>query len=188
MLTGPLRRKPNHGHAGNYCRGVTVISVPLLVLITEQLARLNAAVQYYGSVNTVHLNKISAEDPSQKIIPKMRVLPRNVLSTLVFLCLSQYLAKTTVFSVTLSHCNTWRALRLVGIDKAHLYTIHGHLFCNSIHSLRDTFFARIFVARTEYTPLFLAMTAMMTTSLLRSFSELTKVDRLRLQHHLRSSP
>ena len=68
-----------------------------------------------------------------------------------------------------------------------MYAMHGCLFRDSICFLRDVFFAAIFVAGAAYTPLFLAMTATMPTTLLGPFSDLRKVDWTRPQHQLWSS-
>ena len=85
--------------------GVTIVIVPLLALTANQLTRLNAAVQRYGAVSAVHLDETSIEDPKEKIIPKMDALSRDSLSTLIFLSLPQYLARTKEFHDALLCCN-----------------------------------------------------------------------------------
>ena len=54
---------------------VTIVVVPLLAPPADQLARLNAAVQRYGAVSAIHLDKISSKDLNKKLIPKMGALP-----------------------------------------------------------------------------------------------------------------
>ena len=118
-------------------RGVTIVVVPLLALTADQLARLNAAVQRYGAVSAIHLNETSSEDLNKKLIPKMDALPYDSSSTLLFLCLPQYLTRTTEFRNVLLRCHAWRTLRLVAIDESHLYAMHGRSFRDSICFLRN---------------------------------------------------
>ena len=70
---------------------------------------------------------------------------------------------------------TKETVRLVAIDKAHMYAHHGRSFRESLRVLTDIFFVVVFCVG-EWYPLFLAMMATMTINLLPSFSQLTNVD------------
>ena len=67
----------------------------------------------------------------------MEAFPYDSSSTLMFLCSPQYLARTTEFRDALLRCHARRTLRLVAIEKAHLYAMHGRSFRDSIRFVRD---------------------------------------------------
>lgn len=79
-------------------------------------------------------------------------------------------------------------LRLVAIDEVHLYALHGLTFWESIHVLSDVFFKHLFGSASKNSPLFQAMTAMMTAHPMKQFSRLTHVDWASPKHQHWSSP
>ena len=85
-------------------------------------------------------------------------------------------------------CNKRGMLRLVAIDEAHLFAMHGRSFRESICVLAEVFFHPLFATDAVTRPLFLAMTAMMTARLLSDFSKLTHVDWSLERHQLWSTP
>ena len=88
----------------------------------------------------------------------------------------QYLAGDALFRNALVQCQARRTLRLVAIDEVHLYTQHGRTFRECIRYLRDVFFRVVFDVSKTYHPLFLAMTATFTKSMVEYFSNLTNVE------------
>ena len=66
--------------------GITLELVPLLTLTANQLAPLSKAIQKYGVVSPVHMDKISAKDLNEKIIPMMDTLRYDSSSLLVYSC------------------------------------------------------------------------------------------------------
>ena len=167
--------------------GITLIIIPLLALTANQLSRLHAAVQRYGDVVAVHLDETGRDDLINNVIPKMVGLSYQSSESLVLLCSPQYLAETKEFRDALLVCNARRTLRLVAVDEAHVYAMHGRSFRASIRALGECFFSVVFAAGAAYTPLFLAMTATMPLVLLEVFSRLTHVNWMLAAHQLWSS-
>jgi superfamily II DNA or RNA helicase len=164
--------------------GITLVLVPLLALTASQLSKLNAAVQRYGTINCVHLDETSPSDLAERVLPKMERIGYDSSESLVLLCSPQYVASTPTFLSALLRCLEKKTLRLIALDEAHLFTMHGATFRHSIRFLRDEFFAIVYALGREYYPLLLAMTATMPESLLRPFSSLTHVNFCDPRHHL----
>ena len=156
--------------------GISVVIVPLLALTANQLARLNRAVSKYGAVTAIHLDETSKDDLLHRVIPKMDSLPSNTSSTLILLCSPQALATDKDLLAAVLRAYQRKILRLVAIDEAHLYAMHGRSFRESIRVLQHVFFGVLFAESATWSPLFLAMTATMPATLLASFSTLTNVD------------
>ena len=94
--------------------GVTLVVVPLLALTANRLARLNLADQRYAAITALHLGETLGDNLHNMVIPKMDGLSYHSLSSLLLLCLPQYLAETKK-SVTPCcdatcgvHCGSWR--------------------------------------------------------------------------------
>ena len=66
--------------------------------------------------------------------------------------------------------------------------MNGRSFRESIRVLRDVFFAVVFNAGHDYSPLLLLMTATMPSTLLRSLLNLTNVNWTKPYHQLWSTP
>ena len=77
---------------------------------------------------------------------------------------------------------------LVVINEAHIYSMHGQSFCDSIRVVPTALFYSLFDPSADYTPLFLAMMATLTDRLLTAFSALTHFDWSLLRHQLWSRP
>ena len=82
--------------------------------------------------------------------------------------------------------HSWTVMQLVAIDEAHLYAQHGRSFREAMKILTTLFFAVVFKVGIWH-PLFLAMTATMTLSLLPSISQLTNVEWTNNNHLLWSN-
>jgi len=124
-------------------------------------------------VSAFHLNDISKSNVKGKIIEKMKSSEYESSSSMLLLCSPQYITDNVEFRNTLIYCRDCQVLWLIAIDEAHLYVMHGRLFCDSIRQLKRDFFRHISSAGKSYTPLFLAMTATMPLSLLKSLVALT---------------
>ena len=168
--------------------GVTLVIVPLLSLTANQMARISRASSRRMSINAIHLDETSWEDVESKVIPKMESIQPDTSSSLFLLCSPQYIAANKKFCDAFLACNERGLLRLVAIDEAHLFSMHGRSFRESIRVLAEVFFRPLFGADRSSEPLFLAMTATMTARLLADFSPLTYVNWALERHQLLSTP
>ena len=155
--------------------GIVFVLVPLLSLTANNISNIRRAVQDYGLVEVHHLDETQNDELVQDVIPKMETLGLDSSTTVFLFSYPQYLAENTLFREALLRAHQCKILRLVAIDEAHLHTMHGRTFRDSIRIIRDVFFGVIFAAGIWH-PLFLAMTATMSLSLLEDFSKLTHVD------------
>ena len=168
--------------------GVTIVIVPLLSLTANQMARISRASSKHMSITAIHLDETSWDDVEGKVIPKLESLPPDTSESLFLLCSPQYIATNKIFRDALLACNKRGLLRLVAIDEAHLFAMHGRSFRESIRVLAEVFFHPLFATDASTRPLFLAMTATMTARLLSDFSKLTHVDWSLQRHQLWSTP
>lgn len=169
--------------------GITLVIIPLLALTANQLSRLQRAVQDYGAVSTYHLDDTSKKDLTEKIIPKINSFQYESSTSMLLLCSPQFIADNIAFCNALLWARDRQVFRLIAIDKAHLYAMHGVSFCDSIQiqQLKRDFFARLYRNPDRYAPLLLAMTATMPTTLLRTLSSLTYVNWELPCHQLRAT-
>ena len=165
------------------CAGVTVVLVPLLALTADQLARFNNADQSRGVVHAIHLDETDQSDLDGEVVPMLDDLPRDTSSTVLLLTSPQKLATEKRVRDALLRCAGRGTLRVVAIDEAHLYTMHGRTFRDSVRCLGDVFFRPLVAFRF----IFLAMTATMSPDLLRDFSALTHVDWTDPRHQMWAS-
>ena len=155
--------------------GNVLVIIPLLALTANQIEKIKHAMQQYGRVDVTHLDETEEDIVSSSVIPRMLSLQSNTTTTNFLLCSPQYVADNSSFREALLECHRRHTLRLVAIDEIHLYTMHGRSFRDCIRHLNDCFFSIVF-RQGVWHPLFLAMTATMTLSLIQSFSTLTSVD------------
>ena len=167
--------------------GVTLVLVPLLSLTAAQLAKLHAAVQRFGTINAVHLDEHTQEELARTVLPRLEAIRYDSSESLVLLCSPQQLSSSPALLAALLRCRDRQTLRLIVVDEAHLYTMHGATFRDPIRFLRDEFFYKIYAVGLLFTPLLLAMTATMPGSLLEPFSKLTHVDFTLPRHQLWAS-
>ena len=150
--------------------GITLVIVPLLSLTANQLSRLKLAGQDHGSVKAVHLDETPDALVRSVVIPKMKGMRGDGSDTLVLFCSPQYLVDHHVFRAARLGCHRHHTLRLVGLDEAHIYAMHGRSFRGCIRALRDVFLVFfLFGPNASHSPLFLTMTATMPKSLLEHF-------------------
>ena len=109
-------------------------------------------------------------------------------STMALLCSPQVLVQNSSFREALIRARDRQTLRMIAIDEAHLYAMHGKTFREDIRILRDIFFAPLYNEGAEYTPLFYAMTATMPETLIEALSDLTHVDWGNKNHQLWATP
>ena len=107
---------------------------------------------------------------------------------MLLLCSPQFIIEHPAFKDALIRAYVRRLLQMVTLDETHLYAQHGRSFRTSIRILQRVFFAIIFAAGVDYTPLLLAMTATMPQTLLQSLSDLTHIDFTNKRHQLWSTP
>ena len=155
---------------------MTLVLIPLLTLTASQLAKLNAAVQRFDTVNAVHLGETTPDNVAGEVVPKLDVIEHGSSGTLMLLCSPQHLVPNKVLRDVLILCRDRRTLRLVSLDEAYLLAMHGATFRDLICFLRDDLFAILSLDQDGYAPLLLAMTATMPASLLKPFSDMIHVD------------
>ena len=109
------------------------------------------------------------------IIPRMDEIEYGTSSNMFLFSSPQYLVTNDIVIGTILRCRAREAFRLVAIDKAHLYAMHGRSFCDTMRILWKLLFVVLFKVG-EWHPLVLLMTATVTHSLLSSFSELTCIN------------
>ena len=95
---------------------------------------------------------------------------------MVLLCSRQHLTTNKVLCDASILCRDQRTLRLVSLDKEHLWAMHGASFRDLIRILYDDFSTMLFLDQDGYAPLILAMTATMPASLMKPFSAMAHVD------------
>ena len=166
---------------------ITLVIVLLLSLTANQLSRLESANQDHGSVKAVHLDDTPDALVRSSLLPKMEEITVDGSETLVLFCSPQYLVEHDSFRGALLRCHQRRTLRLVGIDEAHIYSMHGRSFRSCIFVLRNIFFLLLFGPNATHSPLFLAMMATMPKTLVEHFSSLTHVNFGSPLHQLRAS-
>ena len=170
--------------------GLSVFIIPLLSLTANQLSRLRLALQMWGTVEAHCVDDVSKKDMKNKIIPRMDEIDYSSSSTMAILCSPQELAHNKAFRDALFRALERQTLRMIAIDEAHLYAMHGKSFREDIRILRDVFLAPIYKDKDEgqYTPLFYAMTATMPDTLIEALVELTYVNWGGSNHQLWATP
>ena len=103
------------------------------------------------------------------------------MSTMFLFTSPQYLANNSIILNVIIQCYALQTLRLIAIDEAHVFAMHGRTFREAMRIPQKIMFECIY-KEGGWHPLFLAMTATMTLSLLSSFATLTNVD-WTLKHH-----
>ena len=81
--------------------------------------------QECGLVSAAHLEKLSRAAINGEVIPRMHEIRYDSGSTMFIFASPQELANTPAKLDALFICHAWQTLRLVTIDKAHLYAQHG---------------------------------------------------------------
>ena len=112
----------------------------------------------------------------ENVIPRITALPYESSTTIFLLFSPQFIAENGSFKKAILACAKNKILRMVAIDEAHLYAMHGRSFRVQIHQLLPDLFKIIFADDKQHYTLCLVTTATMTQSLLTSLSQLTNVD------------
>jgi hypothetical protein len=123
----------------------------------------------------VHLNDSPKHDVKENVVPAMEEFPYDSSTTMMILCLPQYSADKIDFWNALLCARDYKVLRLIIIDKVHIYLMHQCSFRDCIHVLKQTFFTKLYRNVCGYSPLFLIMTATMPLSLIVVLEDLTFV-------------
>ena len=146
--------------------GVTVIFVPLLSLSADQMAKMEAAKQCFGSVETHHCDELPTDDGGdalQRIVDRIKELEDTTTSTIFLFMSPQFLcqkANKPLLEELLS-AHKRKILRVVALDEIHLHIQHSS-FRVEILMLRELFFNKVFSKDNPQShPVFLAMTATM---------------------------
>ena len=123
--------------------------------------------QRYGPARAVHPDETSPADVAAELVPMLDGIPGDTSSTVLLLTSPQKLATEIRVRETLLRCAGRGTLRLIALDEAHRYAAHGRSFRDSVRYLRDEFFLPLFGAGSVFRVACLAMTATMSTDLLR---------------------
>ena len=78
------------------------------------------------------------------IIHRIRGLRNDTSSTIFVICSPQFFIKNPAFTKTIVAAGERRILRLVVIDKVHLYVQHGSSFLADTRQLKDDLFVKVF--------------------------------------------
>ena len=157
--------------------GIILVIIPLLALTNaDQMANIMNALQIDGLIEAHNLDGTSRSALRDIIIPRMDEIQYDTSSTMFLLSSPQYFVDNPLFLQAVLRCYRQRTLRLVSVDEAHLYAMHGRSFRVAMRILQRLLFNVIFAIGVWH-PLLLAMTATMTDSLVASFSTLTSVQR-----------
>ena len=152
------------------------------------MSRIKRAMPRFGAVDALHADEMSSTDIDNEVVPKIKSNDGTSSTTMLLLCSPQILATNQNLRHALIAASKRKVLRLVAIDKAHLYAMHGRSFRESIRILKRVFFAVLFNVRARCHPLCLLMTAIMMPSQLQSVSDLTTIDWTKKHHQQWSSP
>ena len=106
-------------------QGIVLVIVPLLALTADAMAKIKEAIQHYGSVEAHHLDEILPTTLWDIIIPRMDEIQYNTSSTMFLFSSPQYLVKNGVLLDVILRCRARKTFRLVAINEAHLYAMHG---------------------------------------------------------------
>ena len=166
--------------------GIALIIVPLLALTADQVEKIRRANRSFGSVEAHHTDDLDESFIRERLIPRMMEISNSTTSSMHIFCSPQDLVNKAYLRIALLECYRRKTLRLVVIDEAHLYAMHGSTFREQIRLLHNLFF-RIIFAVGKWHPLFLAMSATMTAPLVASLSRLTNVDWSDERFHLWAS-
>lgn len=105
------------------------------------MSKIEDANQDYGSVKAVHLDELSSATIDDEIVPRMHAIEYDSESTLFIFTSPQKLATSSAILDALFVCNAKETLRLITIDKAHLYAQYGSTFREELRVLTTIFFA-----------------------------------------------
>ena len=155
--------------------GNVLVIIPLLALTAKQMANVMNAMQIDGPIDAHNMDDTTHQALGNLSIPCMDVIPYDVSSTMFLFSSLQYIVHNYPFLQAILHCHGGSTLRLISVDKSHLYAIHGHSFRVAMRILRHVLF-NVNSAVSVWHPLLLIMTEMMTDSLLASCSTSTNVD------------
>ena len=109
--------------------GVTVIFVPLLSLSADQMAKMEAAKQCFGSFETHHCDELPTDDGAalQDIVNRIKELEDTTTSTMFLFMSPQFLcqkANKALLEELLS-AHERKILRVVALDEIHLHIQHS---------------------------------------------------------------
>jgi len=152
--------------------GIILVIVPLLALSADQMANIIGAIRDFVSSEGHHLGELSRSQINNDVIPRMDDIQYSTSSTMFLFTSPQQLVVNPTILDALLRCHARQTLRMVAIDEAHLYAMHGRSFRMDIRVLQKILFEIIF-KEGAWHPLFLDMTTTMTISLVESFSTLT---------------
>mmetsp|Transcript_13122 Transcript_13122/g.28347 ORF Transcript_13122/g.28347 Transcript_13122/m.28347 type:complete len:292 (-) Transcript_13122:1026-1901(-) len=168
--------------------GIALVIIPLLFLTANQFERIKHAVQRYCAVYAYHLDKCSKHDTKEKLIPKMDEFEYYLSTTMFILCSPQYLTENIDFCNALLQCRDCKVLRLIAVNKAHIYAMQGSTFREPIRIVGRDFFSKLYGKSHQILPLFLAMTATMPLKPTKTFSKLTSINSEDPCHLMCSTP
>jgi len=81
--------------------GIMLVIIPLLALTDNQLPLLQRAGQKFGVVSAYHLNDIPKDDLNKTILPKTNSFEYESSTSMLLLCLPQFIADNITFQNTL---------------------------------------------------------------------------------------
>ena len=125
-------------------KGIVLILFRLLALTVDQMAKIKEAIERYGSVEAHYLSEIRPPSLRQTIIPCMEEIEYRTSSTMFLFSSPQYLATNGIVIDDILRCRARQTFRLLAIDKAHLYAMHGRSFRDAMRILQRLLFVVLF--------------------------------------------
>ena len=128
---------------GSLVGGIVVVIVPLLTLCADQIRKILEASPKYASCEAQHIDDCSTAEIKKTIIPRIDAIG-NESSSVMFIFISpQKLNSCGAIRAAILRAHLRKTLRLVAIDEAHLYAIHGRSFRGELRLLHASFFENI---------------------------------------------
>jgi superfamily II DNA helicase RecQ len=125
--------------------GVALIITPLLVLGSDQTAKLKTMIQQGTGIEAVHLDEIGVDSQKEKtLITDIESLSSSTSKkTLLLFSSPQRLVSSKSWTECLSYMISNSLLKMVCVDEVHLYVMHGLHFRPQFFQLKDILFDKM---------------------------------------------
>jgi hypothetical protein len=124
--------------------GVCLTISPLLVLGSDQSSKLKTMIQAGTGIKVVHLDEITAGSVKEKqLIQDIENLPSSPAKTLLLFSSPQRISDSESWTKQLHRMIQAKFLRMVCVDEAHLYVMHGLFFRPKFFKLKEILFDKM---------------------------------------------
>ena len=112
-----------------------IIIAPLLALPADQMRSINQAVQIHTSTIAYHMDELSPQAVDDVVIICTRDITYGSSTTIFIFISPHFIAENDSFRESILSCRDRRTPRMIAIDEAHLYAMHGCSFFVQIRQL-----------------------------------------------------